>query len=707
MAEVETVEHIAKTASETFSEGLEYESVYALLIYWKESDLNPEEEISVLRALFEKDFNYMVTTFPIPTNGGQQRLNLEICQFVSQWSNKPNTLIIVYYTGHCSTSEKGEARWAAVENGGPTLSWSACQQNLFGTAGDVLLILDCCEGAVYSKGSKPQGRFEILAASAKGVKTPGPGKWSFTSFMMRELSQKKDVGTTVRELFSLLSEGHQVQETPYWGDLARNNPASIPLKRLSERMHPGFRRKASSQILFRVSLNDDPTGLEIANWLKTAPPKSVTAVDIEAIVLKARTIQRQIDPSAFPHGSIFRKLPQATQMDILRQFSQLDTTMNSSAASAHSSLAVSDDVTIARAYESVQSAVSTVCTAVETPLLLDLPPEDLDNALRAACSWNSLELPLEKSTLHHSETRFRSGSIEKRAILAKFFAYDPDPNTGEPYEASVDQICSMAAQLYHPKRISFHILPCVGYVHNRINHEFGLLFELPLNTIATETPRVLSDLYESHKFTPLGDRIRLAYHLIVALENFHRVGWVHKDFRSGNIGFLRSNEALVSVSSENHDASTTSNSIDFSAPWLFGFEYARATAAGTRLEEDYNTNNNLYRHPNRWGRPAVKFPKAYDVYSLGIVLYEIASWKDIKEIMKVSDNRRITAGQVRNHVERDCLKKLPFQVGEVFASIVMACLDFEKTTAQMNDFEAQKYFQDSILNQLQLAVGKV
>ena len=97
------------------------------------------------------------------------------------------------------------------EDGNPTLSWSACQHSLFGALGDVLMILDCCEAAVYSKGSKEQGRFEILAATAKGVPTPEPGTWSFTSFLIRELRRNKDRCITARELASLLWEQDQIQ----------------------------------------------------------------------------------------------------------------------------------------------------------------------------------------------------------------------------------------------------------------------------------------------------------------------------------------------------------------------------------------------------------------------------------------------------------------------------------------------------------------
>lgn len=113
MDEVEIVEEFYRNTSTYFSNGVEYESVFVLLIYWRDNDIAPDHEIAALRKLFEGDYNFEVTTFPIPTQGGQQRLALEISSFVYQWSNKLNSLIIIYYAGHCFISEKGEARWAA------------------------------------------------------------------------------------------------------------------------------------------------------------------------------------------------------------------------------------------------------------------------------------------------------------------------------------------------------------------------------------------------------------------------------------------------------------------------------------------------------------------------------------------------------------------------------------------------------------------
>lgn len=60
-------------------------------------------------------------------------------------------------------------------------------QTLLGAAeGDVLIILDCCHAAQKTRDGKDT-KMEVLAASGSGSVTPGPGRLSFTSVMIREI----------------------------------------------------------------------------------------------------------------------------------------------------------------------------------------------------------------------------------------------------------------------------------------------------------------------------------------------------------------------------------------------------------------------------------------------------------------------------------------------------------------------------------------
>ena len=96
-----------------FTEGLEYTAVTALLLYWKENDLNPEREVDAIRELFQTDFGFTSLTFPIPSQSAQLELNREITAFVARCSNRVDNLIIIYYAGHGDMDENGDGIWAA------------------------------------------------------------------------------------------------------------------------------------------------------------------------------------------------------------------------------------------------------------------------------------------------------------------------------------------------------------------------------------------------------------------------------------------------------------------------------------------------------------------------------------------------------------------------------------------------------------------
>lgn len=112
-SELEIVQDFSNSAGTYFSGRVEHESVHVLLTFWEINDVKPEKEIDALHKLFEDGFNFSVTRFPIPSKGSQLRLNRDLSDFLSRFADRENTLIIMYYAGHCFKGPKGEARWAA------------------------------------------------------------------------------------------------------------------------------------------------------------------------------------------------------------------------------------------------------------------------------------------------------------------------------------------------------------------------------------------------------------------------------------------------------------------------------------------------------------------------------------------------------------------------------------------------------------------
>ena len=622
----------------------------------------------------------------------------------------------------------------------------------------MLLVLDCCHATLITRGVKQRGRFEVLAACAKGLETPLPGSESFTQALLTAMSEEViRTGTTAHKL-RVMIEQHAAQ-TPFWDSIGSNAVTSIPIRRLQPRSFPGFMRKPTGYLFFRASLVDDLDGLKISDWLKTNAPPNVTAVNIEAIVLKARRLQKTIDHNVFTQNSIFKKFPESTQAEVLRELQALDTVMANSRRYAQDSKTLSNKETISDTLDAIEASTKAINTSIETPILLDLPEQDVNQALREeepllALAMESVSLRKQILSEEHgritsfliprtsiqyprNSSRFRFATIRDQDdiaanVILEFFNYEPDPQTDGPYPESLHQVERIAARLCHSKPLSFHILPCLGYIHDELNHQFGLAFQRPPNVQlhgGSGKPVSLLSLYDSHPRVPLGQRIQLAYALATALENFHRVGWIHKGIRPDNILFFPTppQQFTDSNNEENYNNNPNSNQssapppppttppeIPFSSPWLFGFEYARAGAAGTQMAEDHSLYRNLYRHPDRWSQPKVPYTRAHDIFSLGIVLLEIAWWMPVQQIagLKLDDGgdhhqEVIRPGKVLRTIVRRMEREVPHRVGEVWVGVVRRCLGVGEVVGGWGEGEVQRWVQREVVGPLGRLVGRM
>lgn len=547
-------------------------------------------------------------------------------------------------------------------------------------------------------------------------------------------------------------------------DFVRQSPTKIWLQRLQYPELPeGFIQKPTGYLLFRASLSDDVTGLQIAEWLKAAPPKNVTAVSVEAIVSRARRMQGVLKDGAIPTGSVFEQLSDRAKDEIIRCLRSLDTVMAATAGNATDTTTrrANEKETIEKTLDEIQDVVSDVCTAVETPFLFDaskgsnpllmgdaqgdrefhrlMAAADVDAALllREAimhddpCRY-SFEISREKieftlppyregSGSSPRQQRFKIGMLDGHAIIMETYKYKEAPDhSGEPYPQTLLQVRKITGLLCHPKRKGFHILPCVGFFRDRLHQGLGLVFRPPPTFDSQYNGGLVTllQLYKMHRLVSLGHRIQLAWALVTATERFHRVGWVHKSIRSNNIAFTAERTSSLTLElgaadsqAPDQDNGKTSSLLDrfnIGNPLLFGFEYSRAGDMTSYLEEDHSLANNLYRSPDRWGRPAARFEKSHDVYSLGVVLLEIALWKDVTLIVKSSlKDGRIVADEVAKALVGKCNKALSHQVGGIFTQCISTCLNFSEQTKSMNEYETQLYFQRRVVAPIGRALHRV
>jgi hypothetical protein len=93
-------------------------------------------------------------------------------------------------------------------------------------------------------------------------------------------------------------------------------------------------------------------------------------------------------------------------------------------------------------------------------------------------------------------------------------------------------------------------------------------------------------------------------------------------------------------------------------------------------------------------------------FSKGVIIFEIAFWKDISAILG-SEKNRIVASEVKREIIRKCMDRVPHMTGDMLASVILICLDFDEQVKGKSEYEAQMFFQRRVLDKLKQATGKV
>jgi len=156
------------------------------------------------------------------------------------------------------------------------------------------------------------------------------------------------------------------------------------------------------------------------------------------------------------------------------------------------------------------------------------------------------------------------------------------------------------------KAPAFRSLHGLGFLHEILaGPRFGMVYALP-DALTDRQFKVLSDLMVSEKLVALDVRAKCASAVRDAVLHLHSIGWFHKSIRSDNI-------LIFSKTPEGQANSSTA--WDFENPYLIGFDCSRPADAETKGTVDFTTRNNIYRHPERWGRPA-RFENYHGLYAL-------------------------------------------------------------------------------------------
>ncbi|EXM03468.1 hypothetical protein NOF04DRAFT_21383 [Fusarium oxysporum II5] len=231
------------------------------------------------------------------------------------------------------------------------------------------------------------------------------------------------------------------------------------------------------------------------------------------------------------------------------------------------------------------------------------------------------------------------------------------------------------------------LLNCSGFLWDSLECRFELHFPITENM---ENPRSLLNLLldpmnkKARAKHPLNHRITLAKSVVVAIFILHSAGFVHKQIRPDNI-VIFDKAPDTSLSTGTVDPAKQIYPYSIGTPFLVGFDNVRKVDAASLMLPIEEWEKTIYLSPERQRlQPGDEFNMRHDLYSLGVVLLEIAFWASFQD-KKSSQLGKIIwrdAGQ-SDLCGPEELKKIymslakgsvPRVIGQKYADVVMACL---------------------------------
>jgi serine/threonine protein kinase len=223
---------------------------------------------------------------------------------------------------------------------------------------------------------------------------------------------------------------------------------------------------------------------------------------------------------------------------------------------------------------------------------------------------------------------------------------------------------------------------------------------LPILNHRMEQTKVLSllDLILEPKTTEIGSlthRFHLARKIAQAITSMHACGWMHKGVKSKNTIFLGT-QGFMQATLRGISSEGSPNIME--SPYLSGFSYARPDE--NRAFSDAKDNENLYLHPQYLQHKQNRYRMSYDLYSLGLVLFEIARWAPIEKFWKQDQCSDLTQF---GSLMLARAKKLGFCVGDTYRDVVVYCLShvFEDEDSEQGRIQYVEEVNENVILKLQ------
>ncbi|KAK4134883.1 hypothetical protein BT67DRAFT_284570 [Trichocladium antarcticum] len=299
---------------------------------------------------------------------------------------------------------------------------------------------------------------------------------------------------------------------------------------------------------------------------------------------------------------------------------------------------------ISRISETILSHLQNKTTA--TPSIPDLlsslgvtVPKYTDATLSASFEWNEPANPSDPNFL------LRPRGILATALEGEIPVWiewktlgDFAPGSPRDKESALRTV-ALAQMLHLPKPATLCAPDCVGYFDDREvsgAERYGWVFKMPEGSDYDTRVVSLHAMLGRGRWKPsLGERVRMARRLCEGVLDLHAVNWLHKGIFSENVVFHCHGDA------EGDGGGVEGVGYDPEKPLLSGFEFSRPDGTHTTAR-DADVVWDLYRWPAiQRERPTDRNSrKTYDLYSLGLVLLEVAHWERLDRVMHLGVGRK-------------------------------------------------------------------
>ena len=251
-------------------------------------------------------------------------------------------------------------------------------------------------------------------------------------------------------------------------------------------------------------------------------------------------------------------------------------------------------------------------------------------------------------------------------------------------------ISSVAGLLKNDTCDELRLLPCLGYLmeHDRRMEttRFALVYKSASAQPKFQSLLQLLSTFKTIQLPPLETRVALARTLCRAMMLYHSSGWIHHDFRSHNILFMKAD-----ILSDTVTAGIEYQGMAFDRPYVVGFGHARGEDALSTMFMDSSAIAKTLKLQRLYWSPSYlsssrelqtnkSFLRSHDIYSLGCVFLEIGVWKPLEKYTWEStydkDHRKWHERLLKEE------GKLRALCGSRYAEAVLQCLNWRSSDVE-------------------------